>query len=129
MMKGVENIGESIDLGIIVAIVMAGINALWGIFLLPWGVVGFLFAIIDVFLAILLRKVKEAYSMGNYRRARDSLYVPMIIGFVFGWIILGIYLYLIYKTLDDIVIRSHLVKEIPEISPMYSSPKIPERKR
>jgi|GEM_PF-3265913 len=128
-MKGVENIGESLDLSIILAIVMAGINALWGIFLLPWGVVGFIFAIIDVFLAILLRKSKDAYGGGNYRRARDSLTIPVILGFIFGWIILGIYLYSIYKALDDIVIRSHLVKEVPEISPMYSSPKIPERKR
>ncbi|OYT59587.1 hypothetical protein B6U71_02455 [Euryarchaeota archaeon ex4484_178] len=128
-MKGVENIGESLDLSIIIAIVMAGINALWGIFLLPWGVVGFVFAAVNVLLAILLRKVEDAYSGESYKKARDFLYFPMLLGFIFGWIILGIYLYLIYKALDDIVIRSHLVKEVPEISPMYGSPKIPERKR
>ncbi len=129
MMKGVSNIGESLDLSIIIAIVMAGINALWGIFLLPWGIVGFVFAIINVFQAFLLKGVRDTYSRGSYRKARDSLFLPVILGFIFGWIVFGIYLYLIYISLDNIVIRSHLVSEVPEISPMYSSPQIPERKK
>ena len=129
MMKGVENIGESLDLSIIIAIVMAGINALWGIFLLPWGIVGFVFALINVFQAFLLRNVKSLYTKGNYKRARDSLFLPMIMGFLFGWIVFGVYIYLIYCSLDNIVLRSHLVKEAPEVSPMFSSPKIPERKK
>ncbi len=128
-MKGVGSVGESLELSIIIAIVMAGINALWGIFLLPWGIVGFVFAIINVFQALLLRNVKSFYTRGNYRRARDSLFLPMILGFLFGWIVFGVYLYLIYQSLDNIVLRSHLVKEAPEVSPMFSSPKIPERKR
>ncbi len=117
-----RDIGESMEFGVMAGIALAGVNMVWGIFLLPWGVIGMVFAALNVLTAFMLRSTKQLYVDKDYEKARSRILFLAILGFITGFLIYGYYLYLIYSALDDIVIRKYLVrgKEKPiEFAPPY----------
>ncbi len=128
-MKGVKGIEESLEFGVILSILFSGINALWGIFFLPWGLIGIVFALFNIWNALILNQSKGIYLDGRYRDVEYKLKTAIILGMVFGWLILGMYSYKIYLALDDLIIKSKLIRNVEEITPIYASPKIPERRK
>ncbi len=114
---------EEISLLSVICIVVAGINIIWAIFLLPWGFFGYASALIDVILFFTTLKIKNLYLTRNYKDARNKAHYFIIIGFIFGLIIIGIVAYRIYREIDDIVLRSHLVRGRTEV--IYASPRFP----
>ncbi len=121
------SVKERIEMSIMIAIVMIALNSLFGIFLLPWGIIGFAFAIGDIFLALMLKKAGEIYESGDYKEAYRYLTIPEILGYFFGAIILGIYIHQLRLTIEDMIIKSKLIREPVEEKEFYRSPKIPER--
>ena len=122
-----SDIGESLEFGSIVSVIIAGINTIWGFLLIPiYVIVGFLgigFAIIDLILFFYAMKTKKIYEKKNYEKARDITRNLMLLGFVFGLIVLGFIFYFPYKNIDNIVTNKYLVKA-PE-KPFYSPPQFP----
>ncbi len=127
-MKMDRGIGESIEFGILLSILTAGVNALWGIFFLPWGIIGIIFSLLNIFSTLLMNQGKKGYLKGDYEYSRKKLKVSTILNFIFGWILLGIYTYRLYISVDNLIIRSHLIREVEEPAPLYASPKIPRGK-
>ncbi|EDY35163.1 hypothetical protein ABOONEI_2705 [Aciduliprofundum boonei T469] len=127
-MKMDRGIGESIEFGILLSILTAGVNALWGIFFLPWGIIGIIFSLLNIFSTLLMNQGKKGYLKGDYEYSRKKLKMSTILNFIFGWILLGIYTYRLYISVDNLIIRSHLIREVEEPAPLYASPKIPRGK-
>lgn len=127
-MKMDRGIGESIEFGVLLSILTAGLNALWGIFFLPWGLIGIVFSLLNIFAALFLNQGKKGYANGNYKYSREKLKISAVLNFIFGWILLGIYTYKLYMAVDELIIKSHLIRNIEEPAPIYASPKIPRRK-
>ncbi len=127
-MKMYRGIEESIEFGILLTILTAGLNALWGIFYLPWGIIGIVFSLLNILSALFLNQGKKGYTNGNYEYSREKLKISTILNFIFGWILLGIYTYRLYASVDELIIKSHLIREAEEPAPMYASPKIPRGK-
>ncbi len=127
-MKMDRGIGESIEFGILLSILMAGLNGLWGIFFLPWGIIGIIFSLLNIFSTLLMNQGKNGYLKGDYEYSRKKLKMSTILNFIFGWVLLGIYTYRLYISVDNLIIRSHLIREVEELAPIYASPKIPRGK-
>lgn len=127
VMKGVEKVGESFEMAIVLSIFVAGINALWGILMLPWGLIGIIFAFVDIFIALFSKSTKSLYLQGNYEKARDNLKILWPLGILFGLIFLGVYFYLIYLSVEELVVRNHLIRDVEDL-PLFASPKIPQNK-
>ncbi len=127
-MKMDRGIGESIEFGILLSILMAGLNGLWGIFFLPWGIIGIIFSLLNIFSTLLMNQGKNNYLKGDYEYSRKKLKMSTILNFIFGWVLLGIYTYRLYISVDNLIIRSHLIREVEEPAPLYASPKIPRGK-
>ncbi len=127
-MKMDRGIGESIEFGILLSILMAGLNGLWGIFFLPWGIIGIIFSLLNIFSTLLMNQGKNNYLKGDYEYSRKKLKMSTILNFIFGWVLLGIYTYRLYISVDNLIIRSHLIREVEELAPIYASPKIPRGK-
>ena len=127
-MKMDRGIGDSIEFGILLSILTAGVNALWGIFFLPWGIIGIIFSLLNIFSTLLMNQGKNGYLKGDYEYSRKKLKMSTILNFIFGWILLGIYTYRLYISVDNLIIRSHLIREVEEPAPIYASPKIPRGK-
>ncbi|ADD08223.1 hypothetical protein [Candidatus Aciduliprofundum boonei] len=127
-MKMDRGIGESIEFGILLSILTAGVNALWGIFFLPWGIIGIIFSLLNIFSTLLMNQGKNGYLKEDYEYSRKKLKMSTILNFIFGWILLGIYTYRLYISVDNLIIRSHLIREVEEPAPIYASPKIPRGK-
>ena len=123
-----KGIAESIEFGILLTILTAGLNALWGIFFLPWGIIGIVFALFNILAALSLNQGKKGYANGNYEYSREKLRISTVLNFIFGWVLLGIYTYKLYASVDELIIKSHLIREVEEPAPMYASPKIPRGK-
>ncbi len=127
-MKMDRGIGESIEFGILLSILMAGLNGLWGIFFLPRGIIGIIFSLLNIFSTLLMNQGKNGYLKGDYEYSRKKLKMSTILNFIFGWVLLGIYTYRLYISVDNLIIRSHLIREVEELAPIYASPKIPRGK-
>ena len=125
-MKIQRDLEEAIEFSTLLFIFMAGINIIWGVFLLPWGILGLLFSAINIFTAFSLRKIKIMYLERDYERARDHLFIHVILGFFTGFILLGYYLYTIYRTLDDITLKKYLIKKVERIT--FPPPYIPKNR-
>ncbi len=122
----VEDVGESIMFVSYLSLVMAGVNIIWGMFLYPWGIIGFIFAIVDIALFFFAKSAKDVYNARDYESARDKMKIIAAIGFITGLIIVGFYGYKVYQTLDNIITRRYLVKATP--GEIYTPPQFPRKK-
>ena len=127
-MKMDRGIAESIEFGILLTIFTAGLNALWGIFFLPWGIIGIIFSLLNILTSLFMNQGKKCYLNGNYEYSREKLKISSILNFIFGWGFLGIYTYKLYTSLDELIIKSYLIRDVEEPAPIYASPKIPRGK-
>ncbi len=108
----------------LVTIVIAGVNFIWGMFIFPWGLFAYASGIIDILLFFLSLKARSLYLMRNYHYARRIVYYCTILGFIFGLVITGIIAYRVYREIDDIILRRHLVRGKGSI--IYAPPQFPK---
>ncbi len=125
-MKRARDIVESLEFATIAGIALAGINMIWGIFLLPWGVVGWLFALLNIIIAFSLREVKRLYILRNYEKAHSRLLWLTVLGFLSGFLIYGYYLYRIYSYINDILLKKYLVRSNEKMI-HFAPPYIPKK--
>ena len=105
------------------SVVIAGVNFIWGMFIFPWGIYGFLSGFVDIYLFFLVLKIKAHYTARDYQEALKLSRYGIILGFLFGLVVLGVLSYVIYRELDEIIVRAHLVRGKPEI--VYAPPQFP----
>ncbi len=122
----VEDVGEAIMFVSYLSLVMAGINIIWGMFLYPWGLVGFSFAVVDIVLFFLAKATRDIYDARDYEKARDRMKIISFTGFVTGLIIVGVYAYRVYVNLDNIITSRYLVRATP--GEIFSPPQFPRKK-
>ena len=91
----------------ILALVIGIINMLWGALLLIVliGVVGVGLGIVDIWIFLECRKIEKLIEEGRIREAKDATLVPLILGFILSWIIVGILLLIAYVKYDAIILR------------------------
>ena len=99
----------------IVSLIFGIINLGWGIATLVFiiGVVGILYGIIDLLIWKNCKEIVEYINLRRYRKAKEKTLVWMIIGFIFGGIIVGILLLIAYLKYDNIIRLSQSTTEIP----------------
>ncbi len=107
------------------SLALAGINIVWGIFLYPWGLLGFGFAAADIYLFFLALKIKEEYESRMYENALKKLRIFVPIGIVCGLIILGVVARSAQVKIDDVVTKKYLIRSSPKI---FSPPQFPGKK-
>ncbi len=91
----------------ILALVIGIINMLWGALLLIVliGVVGIGLGIVDIWIFLECRKIEKLIEEGRIREAKDATLIPLILGFILSWIIVGILLLIAYVKYDAIILR------------------------
>ena len=67
------------------------------------GVIGIVFGIIDIWLYIRCRKIQKLIERGEIRKAKHATLIPMILGFIFSWIVVGILLLIAYIKYDEVI--------------------------
>ena len=122
----VEDLGESLMFVSYISLVMAGVNIIWGMFLYPFGLLGFIFAAVDIVLFFLAKQAKDIYVARDYEGAKKKEYLVMLLGFIFGLVVIGAFAYPPYKELDRIVTKKYLVKAQPK--QYYAPPQFPRKK-
>ena len=111
-MKMDRGIADFIEFDILLTILTAGLNALWGIFFLPWGIVGIVFSLLNILSALFLNQGKKGYLSGDYEYSKEKLKLSTILSFIFGWILLGIYTYRLYAAMDELIVKSHFIRSV-----------------
>jgi len=89
----------------ILALVIGIINMAWGAVLLVVfvGVIGVGLGIVDIWIFLECRKIEELIDSGRIREAKDATLVPLILGFILSWIIVGILLLIAYVKYDAVI--------------------------
>ncbi len=108
------------------ALAIAGINIVWGIFLYPWGLLGFAFAAVDIYLFFLSLKIREQYEARMYEDALRNLNIFVPLGFVCGLLVLGAAARPVQKRIDDIITKRILIKSSP--GKVFAPPQFPNEK-
>ena len=118
---------ESLALLSTLAVAIAGVNIIWGIFLYPWGFIGFAFAAVDVYLFFLAQSIRRDYDERDYENALKRMHVFILAGFICGLIILGLIAYKPFRELDDIITKKYLIKGTP--GKVFGPPQFPGKKK
>jgi uncharacterized membrane protein YciS (DUF1049 family) len=108
------------------SLALAGVNIVWGIFLYPWGLIGFVFAAVDIGLFFLALKIKEDYDSRTYEFALKKLGLFVPLGFVCGLIILGIISLRAKMKIEERVTKKYLIRATPE--KIFTPPQFPGKK-
>ncbi len=89
------------------ALVIGIINFIWGAMLLIVlvGVVGIGLGIVDIWIFFKCMKIGELIEEGRVREAKDATLVPLILGFILSWIVVGILLLIAYVKYDTVILR------------------------
>ena len=119
------DVEESTSLLSIISIVIAGVNFMWGMFIFPWGLFGFISGFVDIYLFFFALKIRAYYLVRDYKKAKELAHYGIFLGLLFGLVITGIFTYTIYRGLEEIIIRAHLVRGKPGI--VYAPPQFPYR--
>jgi len=126
-MKKAKNFEDGVEFAIVVALALVGVNMVWGIFLLPWGVLGMIFAALNLFNVFMLQRIKSLYRERRYEESASKMLPITIIGAVSGFVFYGYYLYTLYSYLDDIVMKKYLIRSKEE--PIHFPPPYIPKKR
>lgn len=91
----------------ILALVIGVINIVWGAILLTVliGIVGIGLGIVDIWIFFECRKIEKLLDEGRIREAKDATLVPLILGFILSWIVVGILLLIAYVKYDSVILR------------------------
>ncbi len=91
----------------ILALVIGIINFIWGAVLLIVlvGVIGIGLGVVDIWIFLECRKIEKLLEEGRIREAKDATLVPLILGFILSWIIVGILLLIAYVKYDAVILR------------------------
>lgn len=91
----------------ILALVIGIINMAWGAILLIVliGIVGIGLGIVDIWIFLECRRIEKLLDEGRVREAKDTTLVPLILGFILSWIIVGILLLIAYVKYDAVILR------------------------
>ncbi len=83
------------------------INFIWGAMLLIVlvGVVGIGLSIVDIWIFLECRKIERLLEEGRIREAKDATLLPLILGFILSWIVVGILLLIAYVKYDAVILR------------------------
>ncbi len=103
----------------IISLVIGILNLIWGIMLLIVlvGIIGVVFAIIDIWLYSRCNHIVRLIESGDLRKAKEETLVPMILGFIFSWIIVGILLLIAYIKYDEAIRALELKSRMPPPPP------------
>ncbi len=103
----------------IISLVIGILNLIWGAMLLIVlvGIVGIVFAIIDIWLYSRCNHVVKLIESGDLRRAKEETLIPMILGFIFSWIIVGILLLIAYIKYDEAIRAMESKSKLPPPPP------------
>jgi len=91
----------------ILALVIGIINMIWGAILLIVlvGVVGIGLGIADIWIFLECRKIEKLLEEGKVREAKEATLIPLILGFILSWIIVGILLLIAYVKYDSVILK------------------------
>lgn len=67
------------------------------------GVVFLIFGILDIVIYVNCNEIVSMVERGDYKRAREETLVWMVIGFIFGGIVIGILLLIAYIKYDELL--------------------------
>ena len=89
------------------ALVIGIINFIWGAMLLIVlvGVVGIGLGIVDIWIFLECRKFERLLEEGRIHEAKDATLLPLILGFILSWIVVGILLLIAYVKYDAVILR------------------------
>ncbi len=79
----------------ILALVIGVINIVWGAMLLT----------VDIWIFFECRKIEKLLDEGRIREAKDATLVPLILGFILSWIVVGILLLITHVKYDSVILR------------------------
>lgn len=110
-----ETIRTLVRISGILSLVIGIINLVWGAVLLIVlvGVVGVVLGVIDIWLYYKCNEIIGLIDRGELRRAKNETLVPMILGFIFSWIIVGILLLIAYIKYDEAIRVMESEKQLP----------------
>lgn len=74
-----------------------GILSMW--FFIPI----ILFIIVDIWLFIRCRQIRELIGMRELRKAKRKTLIPIVLGFIFAWVMVGLLLLAAYIKFDDAI--------------------------
>lgn len=67
------------------------------------GVVFIVIGVLNVLIYTNCREIVELVERGEYRRAKEKTFAWMILGFIFGWVVVGILLLVAYIKYDELI--------------------------
>lgn len=114
-LKSMLHVGGIIALIIGILALIGGIAALalvllltaatagYAAFLLFWPVWIFIGAVIDLLIYFNMKEIMLMADRGEYEAGKSKCVVWMILGFIFGWIIVGIFVLLGYLKFDPVI--------------------------
>lgn len=110
-----ETIRTLVRISGILSLVIGIINLVWGAILLIVlvGVIGIVFGIIDIWLHYKCNEIIRLIDRSELRQAKNETLVPMILGFIFSWIIVGILLLIAYIKYDEAIRVMESEKQLP----------------
>lgn len=111
----VETIRTLVRISGILSLVIGIINLIWGVVLLVVliGIIGIAFGIIDIWLYYKCSEIIKLIDGGELKRAKNETLIPMILGFIFSWIIVGILLLIAYIKYDEVIRTIGAEKQLP----------------
>ena len=116
----VETVESLVKVSGILALIIGIINILFGIILLPimgfsmiLGPIGlilnipsiwlFISIIVDIWLCFRCHQICELIGTGELRRAKRKTLIPIVLGFIFAWFVVGLLLLVAYIKFDDAI--------------------------
>ncbi len=90
----------------LIAIVIAVTNLILGFILMPFMGIGFIplvLSLINFWVFWRCKNISDAIEAGRLEEARDMTLTPMVFGFIFSWVIVGILLLIAYMKYDSAI--------------------------
>lgn len=100
-----ETIKSLLNVSGILALIFGILWIVVGIFIFIFGAFLIIFGIVDIVLSINVKSITVLVDQRKYKEAKDKTLVWMIVGFIFGGIIIGILLLIAYLKYDELIRR------------------------
>jgi hypothetical protein len=83
--------------------IIGGIATSATIFLIFLGILLIVFGVVDFIIYANIKSIVDSIDQRRYREAKDRTFTWMIIGFIFGGIIIGVLLLIAYLKYDELI--------------------------